>query len=146
VAETRLTSSLLFLGLIVSATAANSIIFFTGSESRPIYSELIITASALIAAFLGILLAYRQILHNRSHSKAYICLAAGLVLWLCADIIWASYELVFHVAAPIPSLSDILWLAGYPFLRITLLPLTGNFTIGSTEEYCLPASSGMSSL
>jgi hypothetical protein len=71
VAETRLTSSLLFLGLIVSATAANSIIFFTGSESRPIYSELIITASALIAAFLGILLAYRQILHNRSHSKAY---------------------------------------------------------------------------
>jgi branched-chain amino acid transport system substrate-binding protein len=85
------------------------------------YSELIIIASASIAAFLGILLAYRQILHNRSHSKAYICLAIGLVLWLCADIIWASYELIFHVAAPIPSLSDILWLAGYPFFAYNLI-------------------------
>jgi hypothetical protein len=115
VAETYVTPNLLLLGLIVSATAANSMIFFAGTETRIVYSELIIIASASIAAFLGILLAYRQILHNRSHSKAYISLAVGLVLWLCTDIIWASYELVFHVAAPIPSLSDILWLAGYPF-------------------------------
>lgn len=96
-------------------------IFFAGSESRIVYSELIIIASASIAAFLGILLAYRQILHNRSHSKSYVSLAIGLVLWLCADIIWASYELVFHIAAPIPSLSDILWLAGYPFLAYNLI-------------------------
>jgi branched-chain amino acid transport system substrate-binding protein len=121
VAETRITPSLLLLGLIVSATAANSMIFFAGAETRIMYSELIIIDSASIAAFLGILLAYRQILHNRSHSKAYICLAIGLVLWLCADIIWASYELIFHVAAPIPSLSDILWLAGYPFFAYNLI-------------------------
>lgn len=120
-AETRITPSLLLLGLIVSATAANSMIFFAGVETRIMYSELIIIASASIAAFLGILLAYRQILHNRSHSKAYICLAIGLVLWLCADIIWAIYELVFRVAAPIPSLSDILWLAGYPFFAYNLI-------------------------
>jgi branched-chain amino acid transport system substrate-binding protein len=121
VAQSYVTPSLLLLGLIVSATAANSMIFFAGSESRIVYSELIIIASASIAAFLGILLAYRQILHNRSHSKSYVSLAIGLVLWLCADIIWASYELVFHIAAPIPSLSDILWLAGYPFLAYNLI-------------------------
>src|SRR5215211_21089 len=121
VAQTYITPSLLLLGLIVSATAANSMIFFSGDESRAVYSELIIIAAASFAAFLGILLAYRQILHNRSHSKAYICLAIGLVLWLCADVIWASYELVFHVAAPIPSLSDILWLAGYPFFAYNLI-------------------------
>jgi branched-chain amino acid transport system substrate-binding protein len=96
-------------------------IFFSGEESRIVYSELIIIAAASFAAFLGILLAYRQILHNRSHSKAYICLAIGLVLWLSADVIWASYELVYHVAAPIPSLSDILWLAGYPFFAYNLI-------------------------
>jgi len=121
VSETLITPSLLLLGLIVSATAANSIIFFAGTETRTAYSELIIIASATFAAFLGVLLAYRQILHNRSHSKIYISLAIGLVLWLCADIIWASYELVFHVAAPIPSLSDILWLAGYPFFAYNLI-------------------------
>jgi branched-chain amino acid transport system substrate-binding protein len=121
VAQTHITPSLLLLGIIVSATAANSLIFFAGTESRIVYSELIIIASASIAAFLGILLAYRQILHNRSHSKSYISLAIGLVLWLFADISWASYELVYHVAAPIPSLSDILWLAGYPFLAYNLI-------------------------
>ena len=120
-AQTYITPSLLLLGLIVSATAANSMIFFAGMETRIVYSELIIIASVAIAASLGILLAYRQILHNHSHSKSYISLAIGLVLWLCADIIWASYELVFHVAAPIPSLSDILWLAGYPFLAYNLI-------------------------
>jgi ABC-type branched-subunit amino acid transport system substrate-binding protein len=121
VSETLITPSLLLLGLIVSATAANSMIFFAGTETRIVYSELIIIASASIAALLGVLLAYRQILHNRSHSKMYISLAIGLVLWLSADIIWASYELVFHVAAPIPSLSDILWLAGYPFFAYNLI-------------------------
>lgn len=119
--QTLITPSLLLLGLIVSATAANSMIFFSSEESRVVYSELIIIAAASFAAFLGILLAYRQILHNRSHSKAYICLAIGLVLWLSADVIWASYELVYHVAAPIPSLSDILWLAGYPFFAYNLI-------------------------
>ncbi|MDQ5842474.1 MAG: penicillin-binding protein activator, partial [Thermoproteota archaeon] len=116
-----ITPSLLLLGLIVAATAANSIIFFAGSENRVVYSELIIIASASIAASLGILLAYRQVLHNRSHSKSYISLAIGLLLWLLADIIWASYELVFHIAAPIPSISDILWLAGYPFFAYNLI-------------------------
>ena len=120
-AQTHITPSLLLLGLIVSAIAANSMIFFAGTETRILYSELIIIASASIAALLGILLAYRQILHNRSHSKMYISLAIGLVLWLIADIIWASYELIFHVAAPIPSLSDILWLAGYPFFAYNLI-------------------------
>ena len=125
--EALITPSLLLLGLIVSATAANSMIFFAGTETRIVYSELIIIASASIAALLGVLLAYRQILHNRSHSKMYISLAIGLVLWLCADIIWASYELVFHVAAPIPSLSDILWLAGYPFFAYNLIATYSQF-------------------
>ena len=119
--QTHITQSLLLLGIMVSAIAANSMIFFSGGETRTVYSELIIIASASIAAFLGILLAYRQILNNRSHAKSYISLAIGLVLWLCADIIWASYELVFHVAAPIPSISDILWLAGYPFFAYNLI-------------------------
>jgi branched-chain amino acid transport system substrate-binding protein len=96
-------------------------IFFAGTETRILYSELIIIASASVVALLGILLAYRQILHNRSHSKMYISLAIGLVLWLIVDIIWASYELIYHVAAPIPSLSDILWLTGYPFFAYNLI-------------------------
>ena len=142
VAQTHITLSLLLLGLIVSATAANSLIFFAGTETRIVYSELIIIASVAIAASLGILLAYRQILHNRSHAGLYISLAIGLVLWLCADIIWASYELVFHVAAPIPSLSDILWLAGYPFLAYNLIATYRQFQNKFNKRVLLASAIG----
>ena len=87
--RTYLTSGLLFLGLIISVAAANSIIFFAEPGSRLVYSELIVTAAAAAAiiAVVGILLAYRQVIYNRSHSKSYISMAVGLVFWLCADIL-----------------------------------------------------------
>lgn len=119
-AQTHLTQDMLFLGLVVSVLAANSVIFFADPESRGAYSELIVIASVTAAAALAVALAARQIMHNRSHAKTYVCLAIGLVLWFYADIIWASYELVLHAAAPIPSLSDYLWLAGYPFFAYNL--------------------------
>ncbi|WP_415283980.1 ABC transporter substrate-binding protein [Candidatus Nitrososphaera sp. FF02] len=119
-AGTHLTSGTLLLWLIVSVIAANSFIFFADVGSKGVYSELIVTAAVTIAAALGIVLAYRQLKHNRHHAKMYVSLAAGLVLWFCADIIWASYELILHTAAPMPSLSDALWLAGYPFFAYNL--------------------------
>lgn len=138
-AGTHLTQGMLFLGLIVSVIAANSIIFFADTENKTVYSELIVTTSVTIAAVLAIALAYRQTMHNRSHAKTYICLAIGLVLWFCADIIWASYELVLHVAAPIPSLSDYLWLAGYPFFAYNLFATYREFR-SKTSKRVLIAS------
>jgi branched-chain amino acid transport system substrate-binding protein len=38
------------------------------------------------------------------------------VLWLSADIIWATYHLVLDVVPPIPSAADYLWLGAYGFL------------------------------
>lgn len=103
-----MTSGTLLLWLIVSMVAANSFIFFADWETKGIYAELIVTATVTITMGLAIVLALRQLRHDRPHAKMYLSLAAGLVLWFCADIIWASYELVFHAAAPIPSMSDVL--------------------------------------
>ncbi len=50
------------------------------------------------------------------HGKTHAALAAGLVLWLSADIIWAIYQLVLDVVPPIPSAADYLWLGAYGFL------------------------------
>lgn len=122
-AGTHLTSGTLLLWLIVSMVAANSFIFFADWETKGIYAELIVTATVTITMGLAIVLALRQLRqlrHDRPRAKMYLSLAAGLVLWFCADIIWASYELVFHAAAPIPSMSDVLWLAGYPFFAHNL--------------------------
>jgi branched-chain amino acid transport system substrate-binding protein len=83
------------------------------------FSELITIIAACSAVLLAIAIPLRQNI-NTPHGKTYLSLAIGLVLWLCADLIWATYELYFHVAAPIPSLSDFLWLSGYPFFAYNL--------------------------
>ncbi|MEO9363246.1 MAG: penicillin-binding protein activator [Nitrososphaera sp.] len=136
-AGARLTPTVLLLGLIVSVTAANSILYFAPAESRDAYAEVIVTATVTVAAALAIVLSYRQVRHNRSHAKSYLSLAAGLILWFCADIIWASYELVYHVAAPMPSLSDILWLAGYPFFAYNLFATYREFSSRSSKRVLL---------
>src|SRR5689334_23285714 len=110
---------ILLLGLLVSVAIGNSIIFFSDTESRVLFSELVTIVAACSAVMLATAIAFRQNI-GASHGKTYISLTIGLVLWLCADIIWASYELYYHVAAPIPSLSDILWLLGYPFFAYNL--------------------------
>lgn len=139
---TRLTPSVLLLGLIVSVTAANSILFFAPAGNRGAYAEVIVTATVTVALTLAIILSYRQVLHNRSRAKSYLSLAAGPVLWFCADIIWASYDLVYHVAAPIPSLSDILWLAGYPFFAYNLFATYYEFRSKSSKRVLLASISG----
>jgi branched-chain amino acid transport system substrate-binding protein len=109
----------LLLGLLVSVSIGNSIIFFAETENRAIFSELITIIAACSAVLLATAIPLRQNI-NTPHGKTYLSLAIGLVLWLCADLIWATYELYFHVAAPIPSLSDFLWLSGYPFFAYNL--------------------------
>jgi branched-chain amino acid transport system substrate-binding protein len=110
---------ILLLGLLVSVTVGNSFIFFADTENRAVFSELVTIIAASTAVILATAIAFRQNI-GASHGKTYLSLTIGLVLWLCADIIWAAYELYFHVAAPIPSLSDILWLSGYPFFAYNL--------------------------
>ena len=55
--------------------------------------------------------------------KANILLAAGLVFWFIANIIWAYYELVLDIVSPVPSLADIFLLSAYGFLiyRLTIV-------------------------
>jgi hypothetical protein len=60
-------------------------------------------------------LVYKQKFHG-PHGKTHAALAAGLVMWLSADIIWAIYQLVLDLVPPIPSAADYLWLGAYGFL------------------------------
>jgi ABC-type branched-subunit amino acid transport system substrate-binding protein len=54
------------------------------------------------------------------HSKSHVALAIGLSLWLCADIIWAIYEIVLEIVPPVPSPADFVWLSAYGFLAYYL--------------------------
>jgi ABC-type branched-subunit amino acid transport system substrate-binding protein len=92
-----------------------SIIFFAETNSKEFYSNWIIIINASIASSLAIFLVYKLKFHGL-HGKTHAALAAGLVLWLSADIVWAIYQLVLDIVPPMPSAADYLWLCGYGFL------------------------------
>lgn len=54
---------------------------------------------------------------------AWLCFAAGCATWLCGELAWDYYELVAHVAPPIPSLGDAGWLGFVPWFAAGLLLL-----------------------
>lgn len=109
-----LTPRILFLGLIVSIVALDSVIYFSEIENKRFSSELIITITAAAAAFLALLLICRQKLGGL-FSKSWVSFAIGLVLWLCADITLIIYDLVLETALSIPSIIDVFWISGYAF-------------------------------
>ena len=120
----------LFLGLVIAIIISDSIIFFAEIKSKELYSNWIISINATIAATLAILVIYRiktQQHHHEHNTKAHIALAIGLSLWLCADIIWAIYQIILEIVPPVPSIADFLWLTAYCFLAYYLYATYGEF-------------------
>ena len=123
--DIRLTRKSLFLGLVLAIIVSDSFIYFAEIKTKAFYSSWIISINASTAAILAIFVVYRhtrqrhQHLQNH-HSKTHVALAVGLSLWLCADIIWAIYELVLEIVPPVPSAADFLWLSAYGFLAYYL--------------------------
>jgi hypothetical protein len=114
----------LFIGLVLAIIVSDSIIYFAEIKTKDFYSNWIISINASTAAILAIFVVY---MHKRQrhqlqdhHSKSHVALAVGLSLWLCADLIWAIYELLLEVVPPVPSPADFLWLSAYGFLAYYL--------------------------
>ena len=47
-------------------------------------------------------------------------MAAGQALFVAGDLMWNYYEAIGE--EPFPSVADVLYLAGYPFIALGLLP------------------------
>jgi ABC-type branched-subunit amino acid transport system substrate-binding protein len=125
ICDIKLTRKSLFLGLILAIVISDSFIYFAEIKTKAFYSSWIIGINASTAAALAIFVVYRH-MRQRSdhpqdhHSKSHVALAIGLSLWLCADIIWAMYEIVLEIVPPVPSAADFVWLSAYGFLAYYL--------------------------
>ena len=106
-------------GAIVWAAIGNTIIFFAEIESRTILSEVITVTAATIAVLLATAITFRQG-KSAPHGKRLSLISDRPALLACGRRIWAACGLYYHVAPPIPSYSDYLWLAGYPFFAYNL--------------------------
>jgi hypothetical protein len=109
--------------LILSIIVENSIIYQVEPiETKIIYTHWILLINSSTAAGLSVILVVIKFSKQKIfdyHLKTHIALAAGLVLWLCANIQWLIYELE-EIVPDIPSLADFFWIAAYPFLGYSL--------------------------
>ena len=107
---------ILFLGIVVVTTITTSIIFFANVEAREYYSHWIISISASATAILAFLIIFQQKQYHVLIEKADLALVMALGLSLCAETIWAIYEIVLDIVPPVPSLADALSLSAYASL------------------------------
>jgi len=120
VAGIKISRRTLFIGVLVAIIISDSIIFFAEIKSKSLYSNWIISINASIAAFLAIFVIYMRKNIPGEYKDTRVALAIGLSLWLCADLIWATYEIVLEIVPPVPSAADFLWLSAYGFLAYYL--------------------------
>ena len=84
---------ILFLGIVVVTTITTSIIFFANVEAREYYSHWIISISASATASLAFLIIFQQKQYHGLIEKADLALVMALGLSLCAETLWAIYEI-----------------------------------------------------
>lgn len=106
----------LFLGVILVITITTSIIFFGNVESREYHAHWIISITAFTTALLAISIVYQQKHHHRLIEKADVALAIALGLSLCAEIFWATHEIILEVVPPVPSWADAFSISAYASL------------------------------
>lgn len=103
---------------LVAGLAAIGLYFLLPWDSRGqslLYD--LIGASSAVAVIAGT----RK--HRPSLPVAWYLFAAGLLAFTVGDVIFNLYASVWHRDPPIPSLADVFYLAGYPFLAAGLVLL-----------------------
>ncbi len=90
-----------------------------GGEDSVRYFDDIVTALAAGGACTSCLLAARR--QGGAKRRFWVLLAAALGAWTFAEVIWAVYDLVLHVAVPVPSWADVGYLGAIPLAAAALL-------------------------
>jgi hypothetical protein len=107
-----------FSALVLSMNVVNSLILFSEGDSRLFFTNITADTTSAIALLSVVLLIHKQ---QRSSSSvatksAFLYLAAAMAFWLTAELLWTHYQLGLGIEVPFPSLADVFWLIGYPFL------------------------------
>lgn len=111
-----LSKRVLFFGIVLATTISSSIIFFADLEEKEHYSHWVISISTAAAALIAFMIVYRQKHHHGLIERADLALASALFLLLSAAVLWAIYESLLELVPPVPSIADVLAIAGYASL------------------------------
>ncbi len=123
------------MGIGAAAAAASVCLVFVlwliiriGGSTGVLDFDDVVTALAAMTACLACLSAARQ--HGAAR-RFWLLLAMALGAWTLAEVIWAVYDLVLHVAVPVPSWADVGYLGAIPLAAAALLCHPGMRAAGS---------------
>jgi branched-chain amino acid transport system substrate-binding protein len=108
----------LYISIILAIAIGDSLIIFSEQEDKLFFANLVLNINSSVAASLAIFVTIKE--RDKSSIKANIFLVIGLVLWFAANIVWAYYEVIEHLMAPVPSIADVLLLSAYSILIVRL--------------------------
>jgi hypothetical protein len=118
--HTRSVAESVFYVLTASIIVSSLLVVFSPSDKKILVSDIIEPLSAAVATAFCCIIVYRQRLDGLM-GRAFAILAAGLALFLAAEIIWSYFEIGLDIEDPFPSVADLLWLVGYgPILYFVL--------------------------
>lgn len=101
------------IATIAVATAGMSLLVVLADDgARPFFTNWTINVTAGTAVGIAAVVSVRQGVRGL-YGSAHAALAAGLGLWLAAELLWTYYQLGLGIDVPFPSVADALWLAGY---------------------------------
>jgi hypothetical protein len=124
----------LIFGFIAITLVVNSIILLSGDvQSMNYFSDIMIPILAAVATGLAIIVVYRQ-KASGVFGRSYAALAAGLGLFLVAEILWSYYSIGLGIEAPFPSLADAFWLAAYAPFGYGLFTLSKLYSYGRHKK------------
>jgi len=112
------------------------LIILSPDDKKVLICDIVEPLAAAIAVGLSVLVMYRQKTDGLM-GKTYTFLAAGLVLFLIAEIIWSYYEISLEIENPFPSIADALWLIGYGPLLYFILKMYRFFGASNSRTHQL---------
>ncbi|MEM2896046.1 MAG: hypothetical protein QW265_04275 [Candidatus Bathyarchaeia archaeon] len=103
------------LGLIGILITAMYFLLEPSSTSMLVFSNVTVVLLALVA----LTMALRNVRHYGISGKlpsAFLYFSVASLLWFLGEFTWCAYALLLGNVFPYPSIADVFWLAGYPFM------------------------------
>ncbi|MEM4255020.1 MAG: hypothetical protein QXR53_01685 [Candidatus Norongarragalinales archaeon] len=71
--------------------------------------------------------------YDKENRRFWLFVHMGILAWFFGDVAWLVQEVLLHIPAPFPSVSDVFWVLGYPLLIFALVKWFGKFVLGETR-------------
>lgn len=109
---------LLLLGLLTTGLVIVTLTYFSKQILESVTDIMYVQITGILVSLTAILSARFQ--GKGVHGRAWLLFLGAASSWFIAETLWLVYQLVYNVN-PFPSIADVFYIAGYPFMLLFLI-------------------------